>query len=602
MPQKSYLRTFGRKLVSIESYLIIITAIYVAILAIGFSFLRILSDEINPSSIISGIGCAIVAVPLLFIAYHVFMKTSVKMRYIIAVSFSLIIGGLWSLYICTITPSDDQLVVSRAASTIAENKTFSGYIGSRTQLYMEQYPYQSGFTLYLILLSKIFGSYPFMQARVINVIMMSIVVLLMGRITWELFNSRKAEAASLMLSSLFMPISMASYKVYGNVLVMPFLMATVLVAIRVIKNNGRSTIRDMILLGLLSMMCMAIKPNSMIVIIAIIASLVLHAMNRRKLIPILATAVMLVAVMIGNAVPPAIYGAMTGFDMHDNKVHYNSWIAIGILEDHGMYGFYDGRFFPYTKKDVAEKDKKADKAISQRLREFTSNPMSAAKFYWMKTAETWGDPSFGILSDNYLQVKAWKKSKSEVKKAFHNLNGTQDGIPKWNEQQLWFYSNAIMPTQTYADGMQIVIMVMVVFGMIITKRRMKYNIMGAEGMMTGLAFLGGFVFHVIWETQPEYALPYFIMLIPYAGLAMSSADNIIRRILHRHDRTQRGVSSETQNTVRTSDSDISDGPERKSDHAVLAGDMEDTMQQGGYHGHDGIKSGGNNRTATAHRR
>lgn len=602
MPQKSYLRTFGRKLVSMESYLIIITAIYVAILAIGFSFLRILPGEINPSSIISGIGCAIVGVPLLFIAYHVFMKTSVKMRYITAVSFSLIIGGLWSLYICTITPNDDQLIVSTAASTIAENKTFSGDIGSRTQLYMEQYPYQSGFTLYLILLSKIFGSYPFMQARIINVIMMSVVVLLMGRITWELFNSRKAEAASLMLSSLFMPISMASYKVYGNVLVMPFLMATVLVAIRVIKNNGKSTIRDMILLGLLSMMCVAIKPNSMIVIIAIIASLVLHAMNRRKLIPITATAVMLVAMMIGNIVPPAIYGAMTGSDMHDNKMHYNSWIAIGILENHGMYGFYDGDFFPYSKKDVAKKDKKADKAISQGLREFTSNPMSAAKFYWMKTAETWGDPSFGILSDNYLQVKAWKNSKSEVRKTFHNLNGTQDGIPKWNEQQLWFYSNAIMPTQTYADGMQIVIMVMVVFGMIITKRRMKYNIMGAEGMMTGLAFLGGFVFHVIWETQPEYALPYFIMLIPYAGLAMGSADNTIRRILHRHDRTPRGVSSETQDTVRTSDSGISDGPGRQSDHAILAGDMEDTMQQGGYHGHDGIKSGGNNRTATAHRR
>ena len=30
-------------------------------------------------------------------------------------------------------------------------------------------------------------------------------------------------------------------------------------------------------------------------------------------------------------------------------------------------------------------------------------------------------------------------------------------------------------------------------------------------------FLGGFTFHLFWETKSDYVLPYFLLLIPYAA-------------------------------------------------------------------------------------
>ena len=31
-----------------------------------------------------------------------------------------------------------------------------------------------------------------------------------------------------------------------------------------------------------------------------------------------------------------------------------------------------------------------------------------------------------------------------------------------------------------------------------------------------MVFLGGFLFHLVWEASASYAIPYFVLLIPYA--------------------------------------------------------------------------------------
>jgi hypothetical protein len=324
-------------------------------------------------------------------------------------------------------------------------------------------------------------------------------------------------------------------------------------------------------------MSIAIKPNSMIVIIAMVITLVMSSMTRKRIIPLIAALLVIMASIAGNIIPPAIYGSMTDSDMSSNRVHYKTWIAIGIVEKNGMYGFYDGSYFPYREKQVPAKNKKIDFTINRRLNEFKSNPRTAMRFYWMKTGETWGDPSFGVLSDNYMQMKAWRKSKSYVKQYFKFLTKSESGIPEWSDAQRWFYSNAVMPTQEYSDGIQIIISLLIVIGLIITHRRMRRHIVSSGSIMLGLAFLGGFIFHLFWETQPEYAFPYFLILITYAGLGMDVIAKRTQRILHHYDRTKRGIPTTTQDAIGSGDSGLPIGPEGKADNGHVIADVEEKM-------------------------
>jgi hypothetical protein len=564
-------------LVRIEAIFIIIAAIYIAVIALAFSFLRI-APGMDITMIMQGIGCAVLSIPLIALAYHAFMKVSVRSRYIIAFLITLLIGGIWTSLICNLVPYDDQLVIATAAKTISKGESFQGVIGARTQLYMERYPYQSAFALYMALLSRIFGAYPFTAARVINVVIMSISVLIVGRISYVMFRSRGAETATLLLCILFIPISMSSYKVYGNILVLPFMLSALLMALHVMNKDENHRIRTLTLLALSSLMSIAIKPNSMIVIIAMVITLVMSSMTRKRIIPLIAALLVIMASIAGNIIPPAIYGSMTDSDMSSNRVHYKTWIAIGIVEKNGMYGFYDGSYFPYREKQVPAKNKKIDFTINRRLNEFKSNPRTAIRFYWMKTGETWGDPSFGVLSDNYLQMKAWRKSKANVKQYFKFLTKSESGIPAWSENQQWFYAHALLPTQAYSDGMQIIISLLIVIGLIITNRRIRRHVMSSDSLMLGLAFLGGFIFHLFWETQPEYAFPYFLILIPYAGLGMDVITKKTQRILHHYDRTKRGISTTAQDTARSGDSGLPIGSTGKVNDGHVIADVEEKMR------------------------
>ena len=46
-------------------------------------------------------------------------------------------------------------------------------------------------------------------------------------------------------------------------------------------------------------------------------------------------------------------------------------------------------------------------------------------------------------------------------------------------------------------------------------------------MFLPLIFLGGFTFHLLWETKAIYVLQYFYLLIPYAVYGIYEVFNLI---------------------------------------------------------------------------
>lgn len=60
-----------------------------------------------------------------------------------------------------------------------------------------------------------------------------------------------------------------------------------------------------------------------------------------------------------------------------------------------------------------------------------------------------------------------------------------------------------------------------------------YELMGA------VVFLGGFLFHMFWESSASYTIPYFVLLIPYAVCGMAEWTAFLERAAGRLRGTER---------------------------------------------------------------
>jgi len=41
-----------------------------------------------------------------------------------------------------------------------------------------------------------------------------------------------------------------------------------------------------------------------------------------------------------------------------------------------------------------------------------------------------------------------------------------------------------------------------------------------EALIPGIIFIGGFLFHLVWEAKGQYTVCYFVLLIPYAWMGI----------------------------------------------------------------------------------
>ena len=56
-------------------------------------------------------------------------------------------------------------------------------------------------------------------------------------------------------------------------------------------------------------------------------------------------------------------------------------------------------------------------------------------------------------------------------------------------------------------------------------------------LMVAVVFLGGYLFHLVWEASASYTIPYFVLLIPYAVKGFLDWIRCLSRII---DRIRRG--------------------------------------------------------------
>lgn len=286
------------------------------------------------------------------------------------------------------------------------------------------------------------------------------------------------------------------------------------------KGAGKSTTRMLMLIAisiiLVSFILGMIKLNNLIIGIASMITLLLIALtawhtNRMKSIISIILAVIIIPMMFaGGTTAKFAVEKLSGIEFDESKAKPMSFfIGMGLSSesDHGN-GFYLRKIGSAWAYSLDYEKAKSDETIANRREQMITDPVGAMGFFGLKILQTWGDPTYSYGNRLGKTMFNSEADKSLVYgKPMQPLNE--------NPSQKIINSNAFMITmRAYCDGIGIIMTLLACIGAWRVRRNPAF-------MLPALIVLGGFLFHIIWETQPEYAYTYALMLLPYSGIGGS---------------------------------------------------------------------------------
>jgi hypothetical protein len=290
------------------------------------------------------------------------------------------------------------------------------------------------------------------------------------------------------------------------------------------KGKSKSTTRMLILIAisiiLVSFILGMIKLNNLIIGIASMITLLLitltawHTNRMKSIISIILAVIIIPMMFAGGTTAKFTVEKLSGVEFDKSKAQPMSlFIGMGLSSesDHGN-GFYLRKIGSPLAYDLKTENAKSDETIANRLNQMRTDPVGAMGFFGLKILQTWGDPTYSY--GNRLGKTMFNSEADKTliyNKPMHPLNE--------NPSQKIINSNAFMiAMRTYCDGIGIIMTILAVIGAISCSKKRNNHAF----MLPALIVLGGFLFHIIWETQPEYAYTYALMLLPYAGIGGSA--------------------------------------------------------------------------------
>lgn len=180
-----------------------------------------------------------------------------------------------------------------------------------------------------------------------------------------------------------------------------------------------------------------------------------------------------------------------------------SYVVMGLQEmpntltRAGWYNYYTSNTWEEQGFDYEATKLQAKEDLQVRLSEFATNPVYAMDFFYRKIRNTWTEPLFsGVVSGTYEAVTP------EHKGIWASLyRGEKPYV-------IAHYLAYIFLLFVYSMSL-----VAVVFMIKAAKHGLQFNRLS---IYTLLVFLGGFAFHLVWESRSQYSHFYSYMLIPLA--------------------------------------------------------------------------------------
>ena len=438
-------------------------------------------------------GLALTAALLLALAaVHAFLRRRAGRRAFAAALALWTAAALCFVLAVGLLPRADSALVIEAAKRFAAGD-FSPLEGE----YFSRVSYQLGICLPLEGLARLLPGLDLnLLMQALNCAISAALMALLCGLAGGLSGDACTSGAAALLYLAFVPMLLFNMFVYG---VLPMLLLCVL-AMRCFARCARTGERRFgVLYALLIGAAAALKPNAMIVMLALLICAAVHALQRKDGFLLLCAALSVVLCFALPAGVIRLYELRAGVTLAPDTGMLLR-LAMGMQDSMIAAGWYNGGIEEYWPLSVTPEMEKAAalEMLAARLREFAADPAGAWAFFKEKCLTQWAEPSYDIL---------WYGAVCGKSGRFNGLAHAifRDGSPV----------RALL-----AGYMNIFQQAAYVLALIGTCGMIKEKRIEAVQLMLPVTVLGGFLYHMLFEAKSQYIYPYMLLLLPLAAAGM----------------------------------------------------------------------------------
>lgn len=444
---------------------------------------------------------------LYFLYKKVLPKINKKILFVLMLVFTLSVGLVWINYL-KLKPISDQSMVVYCAEKILDHDLESILDPGN---YLSRNPHQLGFVLLIASIFKIFNTRNVIFVQVFTVLTTFISVITMYFIVKELFEEEIIHKLSTLFISFFgIYFAFFSPHVYGNLSGLAFALIAVLFTLKFTDSNKAWHLAIVAISITISYL---LKNNYEIFLIAIIIELGLKALRDLKLKPLIGIVCILVTVFSVKTIVYTCFEKATNYSL-DNGVPVISYIYMGIAEPQTLTpGWYTGDveyIYNAAEYDKEKTEEITDELLEERTEYLTENPKYTFEYFKSKIQTTWLNPTFQTI---------WCSTPSlilDLDPAYNNYIAPKKLLISIVTGHAYDLEERAM------DIYQILVFLSASFALFASFK--EGNL---KKMFLPIIFLGGFTFHLIWETKSIYVLQYFYLLVPYAVFGLYKLFNLI---------------------------------------------------------------------------
>ncbi|MEA4869237.1 MAG: hypothetical protein VB062_01215 [Christensenella sp.] len=417
-----------------------------------------------------------------------------------------VFGVVWVMSVNARAESDGDVLIRIAGHIVAGDYALISKSGEYLHYYLVQYPYQCGLLACLEILVRFFGETgALLAARLINVFLLisSYAALLLT--TERLFHNEHVTFLSiLLLCAGIQPLISCTF-VYGLIPALALKIWGVYFVVRFLQEGGWQTILPAALFFALAAF---VRSNVWIVIVAVTIVLLLNALRKKALLPILFAA-LIVALSL-----PLPYLSQKSYEAKLNTSFGSGypksyWAAMSLQNGWKASGWHVFAYQSMMKKtygeDVSAIDRQAKADLAQSIQTLMQNPEEGKTYLFEKMVSQWDEPTF---------MSVWITKSVEPYAAPGRLTDL-------------VYSEAFDSFYRFAEGALVKILY---FGFLLCtasllRRRTE------EQMLLPLILLGGVLFHMIFEAKSQYVLEYLPFFVPLAAYGAWASANCVGRVI-----------------------------------------------------------------------
>ncbi len=405
----------------------------------------------------------------------------------------IVISGISIIWILSSNtyPDADQYT----CALYADELNMGNFEGLLMGQYLGMHHHQLGLVSVLRIVFTLFGTYNYRAFQIINAISLSLLVvsgfMIIKNIHFDI-DKKKTQIYYLILILLCIPLYIYTDFVYGEILTISFMFLAMWMLLAYLNKHKWYNLLLCLVSGFI---CCLVRRNTIIFIIACALILIVKLIIERNKYVLYALLTIILAGILSFVAPSIQYGK---YIPHDSKEMPSSlYIAMGLRGENGYYEGYNLTTYRNCKFDTQKANQVATTYINQRLTYFTKHKDVAYKFFYNKINTQWNVPMYQCLIMN------------------HRFNGTPGGLA------ISIYTGKLnVLFNVIANCYHLfIITTCLIFVIYSFKNRKDLHL---EDYIFLVFIIGGFLFSIMWEAKARYILPYFIAMIPYSAIMVST--------------------------------------------------------------------------------